>query len=143
MLKRVSPSEAFELINAEGFQYLDVRTEAEWNAGHPAGAHNVPFMVSGPTGLVPNDDFLRVVKSLYAADHRLVLGCKAGGRSLKAAKLLLSEGFTDIVDQRAGWDGLRDNFGRVTEPGWTAAGLPSEEATLGASYQELKSRSSG
>ena len=52
-----------------------------------------------------------------------MIGCKTGNRSLTAAKKLLAAGFSQIVEQRAGFGGARDAFGRL-EPGWQAAGLP-------------------
>ena len=36
-IKRVSPAEAKTLMD-EGYVYLDVRSEPEFAAGHPAGA---------------------------------------------------------------------------------------------------------
>lgn len=136
-VKRISPQEAAALCQSEGYTYLDVRTEAEWAAGHPAGAHNLPLLLSGPGGLVPNPRFLALALALYPKDTKLVVGCKSGGRSLKAATALIGAGFTAIVEQRAGWDGARNSFGKVTEPGWTQAGLPSEQETEGGSYAEL------
>ena len=46
-LKRISPAEAQALV-AEGWVYLDVRSEPEFAAGHPVGAHNVPLQHVGP-----------------------------------------------------------------------------------------------
>ncbi len=140
MSKRVSPAEALELTTREGFTYVDVRTEAEWKAGHPTGSQNVPFLLSGPSGMAPNPEFVEVMKKLHAPEAKLVLGCKAGGRSAKAVAALVAAGFTNLVDQRAGWDGVRDSFGKLTEAGWSPAGLPSETETPGLSYGELKSR---
>ncbi len=137
--RRVSPSEAKQLME-DGYIYVDVRTEAEWAAGHPAGAHNVPFMLAGPGGMVPNPEFMNVVEKLYDKEQKLVLGCKSGGRSLRAATAMLTAGFREVVDQRAGWDGSRNSFGQVSEQGWHQAGLPSEPSTPGASYAELKAR---
>ncbi|HEY4117950.1 MAG TPA: rhodanese-like domain-containing protein [Byssovorax sp.] len=134
--KRVSPSEAKDLLDA-GYTYVDVRTEAEYAAGHPKGALNVPIATSGPRGMEPNPRFAEVVEKLFAKDAKLVVGCKAGGRSLRAAEALTGAGFTSVVDQRAGWDGARDAFGQLVEPGWSPAGLPSETTTAGADYASL------
>ena len=59
---------------------------------------------------------------------------------MKAATVLIAAGFNDVVDQRAGYDGARDSFGRVTDVGWVEKGLPTEKETAGASYAELKQR---
>jgi rhodanese-related sulfurtransferase len=138
-IKRVSPAEALSLMG-EGYTYVDVRTEAEYAAGHPKGAVNVPVMNAGPGGMKPNPEFLGVMESVFAKDAKIVVGCKAGGRSLRAAEMLTGAGYTDVIDQRAGWDGPRDNFGALIEPGWSPAGLPAEDATAGGSYAELKQR---
>jgi rhodanese-related sulfurtransferase len=125
-LKRVSPEEAHALITNQQYEYVDVRTDAEFAAGHPKGARNVPFMLAGPQGMVKNPDFLDVMKAVYPLDARLVVGCKSGGRSLKAANELIAAGYTSIVDQRAGFDGARNSFGQVTEEGWSQKKLPTE-----------------
>jgi rhodanese-related sulfurtransferase len=141
-IKRVSPQEAHALVTEQGYVYVDVRTEAEWAAGHPVGAQNVPWAFSGPSGMSPNPDFLPTMQKLFEKSCPIVLGCKSGGRSLKAAQALVGAGFTAIVDQRAGFEGPRDSFGKVTEPGWSPAGLPVEKDTPGGSYAELKVKAS-
>jgi rhodanese-related sulfurtransferase len=121
-VKRISPKEAKALMD-QGWTYLDVRTEEEFRAGHPAKAMNVPFFVPGPPGqggLVANPGFLSTVEGRFAKDAQLVVGCMAGGRSLKAATALEQAGFKQIVDQRAGFGGNQ------TEPGWASEGLPVE-----------------
>lgn len=124
-MKRLSPKEAKELMD-EGWTYVDVRSEPEFQEGHPTGAFNIPLMHAGPAGLVPNPDFLRVMEAAFSKDAKLVLGCRSGGRSLKAAQLLEAAGYQHIVDQRAGFGGARDQAGRVTEAGWAAEKLPVE-----------------
>src|SRR5579872_4442418 len=105
-IKRVSPREANERL-AQGWIYVDVRTAEEFEAGHPAGAINVPLMHGGTGPMVPNAEFLPVMKAAFRTDAKIVVGCKSGGRSLRAAAALLAAGFTSVVDQRAGWDGAR------------------------------------
>ena len=141
-IKRISPAEAKQLVD-EGWIYLDVRSEPEFAAGHPSGAQNVPLMHAGPRGMTPNTDFLPMVEALYAKDAKLVLGCKSGGRSLRAAEMLTGAGYTSVVDQRAGFEGSRDAFGQLGEPGWAPAGLPVDTAMNGGSYVELKEKAGG
>ena len=132
-IKRISPEEARDLVDAQGYTYLDVRSVPEFEAGHPTGAYNIPLMHMGPGGMSPNPDFLAVVQKSFPADAKLVLGCKGGGRSLRAAELLQSAGFTSVVDQRAGFEG------NPTEPGWRPRGLPtSAEAQPGRAYESLR-----
>jgi rhodanese-related sulfurtransferase len=134
---RVSPAEAKKLLD-DGYTYLDVRSEPEFAAGHPAGAWNVPLMHAGLGGMRPNAEFLDVVQALFPKDAKVVVGCKAGGRSAKAAEMMVKAGYTGLADQRAGFEGSRDAFGALTEPGWAPAGLPVETTTPGGSYAELR-----
>lgn len=128
-IRRVSPAQAQSLLD-QGYVYVDVRSVPEFEAGHPKDAFNVP---------VTEPDFVTVMQAHFTPDTKIVVGCLAGGRSLRAAGLLVGAGFTDVVDQRAGWGGARDAFGTVTEPGWERAGLPSETRTAeGRSYEALK-----
>lgn len=113
---RISPEEAHAKMTGEGFTYVDVRTEAEFAAGHPKGAVNVPI----------GDGFVAAMEARFAKDAPIVLGCRAGVRSAKAAQALVTAGFTRLVDQRAGWEGARGSFGEIVEPGWSRVGLPSE-----------------
>jgi len=139
-VKRVSPAEAKALCD-QGYVYVDVRSEQEFQQGHPAGAYNIPLMHAGAAGMTPNSDFIAVMQLTFPKDSKLVIGCRSGQRSLRAAEALLNAGFSDIVDQRAGFDGPRDAFGTPTEPGWGAEGLPvSRTAATGRSYSELKIR---
>jgi rhodanese-related sulfurtransferase len=137
-VKRVSPEQARDLMSKEGYVYLDVRSVPEFAAGHPTGAYNVPLLDMGPGGMAPNPDFLAVVEKSFARDTRLVVGCKAGGRSAKAAAVLEQAGFTNVVDQTNGYDGTALPSGGV-EPGWKPKGLPtSTDAVAGRSYDALK-----
>lgn len=137
-IKRVSPEEAKALIEGEGYVYLDVRSVPEFDAGHPAGAYNIPIAHMGPGGMQPNPAFVAEVGEAFPTDTKIVLGCKAGGRSLRAAQALANAGYTDLVDQRAGFSGARDAFGQMQEPGWQGAGLDvAVEAEPGRSYTDL------
>jgi rhodanese-related sulfurtransferase len=135
-IERISSGDANARL-ADGWTYVDVRTVEEFEAGHPAGAFNVPWQLK--TG--QNPDFLHAMKALFADDAKIVLGCKAGNRSLKAAQALVAAGFTKLVDQRAGWDGARSPFGQVLEKGWLQLGLPREDgAPAGRSWIDLRSK---
>jgi rhodanese-related sulfurtransferase len=140
-VKRVSPAEARDLIEKQGYVYVDVRSVPEFVAGHPTGAYNVPLMNMGPGGMTPNPDFLAVMAT-FPKDAKLVVGCKTGGRSARAASMLESAGYTSLVDQRAGFEGAPDPAtGRISEPGWRPAGLPvSTEAGPDRTYEALKAR---
>jgi len=136
-ITRVSPAEAEKLMQ-DGYVYVDVRSEPEYAAGHPTGSQNVPFLHSGPSGMTPNAEFLEIMQALYPKDAKLVLGCRSGGRSLRAAEVLAGIGYTNVIDQRAGYEGPRNAFGAVIEQGWALVGLPTETETAGGSYAELR-----
>lgn len=123
---RISPAEAHAKMRDESFMYIDVRTEDEFAAGHPDGAFNVPLMNGSASGMEPNADFVSVMERAFAKDAPLVVGCKMGGRSARAARALTQAGFTRVLDQSAGWDGTKGPFGELVEPGWSRLDLPTE-----------------
>jgi rhodanese-related sulfurtransferase len=140
MIERISPDEAKRRLDT-GWAYLDVRSVAEFEQGHPTGAYNVPLMHMRANGMEPNADFMDVVRANFARDAKLVVGCKSGGRSLKAAEMLAAAGYSSVVDQRAGFGGARDPFGQLGEKGWEAAGLPvSSQPVEGRSWEELAAK---
>lgn len=125
----------------EDYTYVDVRSVPEYDAGHPAGAHNVPLLHRDPaTGMMqPNVQFLQVIQANYAKDAKLLVGCQMGGRSSQAAQILSSAGYTNVCNVLGGFGGARDRFtGQVLNEGWADAGLPVDtEPTAGGSYSEL------
>lgn len=138
--KLISPKEANDKLG-QGVAYVDVRTVEEFEEGHPPGALNVPLMFAGSRGMEQNVDFLATMASLFAKETPIVVGCKAGGRSRRAAQELADAGFACVFDQGAGWDGVRDPFGRVLEPGWVRQGLPTEAGQpTGRAWRDLKKR---
>jgi rhodanese-related sulfurtransferase len=139
-VKRVSPDEAHDLVQKEGYVYVDVRSIPEFEAGHPTGAYNVPIAHLGPAGMVPNPEFLSVMQKNFPRDAKIVVGCKSGGRSLQAANVLASAGYANVIDQRAGFQAGMDPAGRM-EPGWGPKGLPtSQKAEAGRGYDALRGK---
>jgi len=137
--RRVTVGEAHELMTTQGYTYVDVRTVAEFEAGHPQGAYNVPLMIDGPRGRGPNESLVPAVTATFPAkDQKLVVGCLAGPRAMRTAEMLAAAGYTNVVVCAAGWGGAADPFGRVTDPGWKASGLPTAtRAEPGRSWAEL------
>jgi rhodanese-related sulfurtransferase len=140
-VKRVSPQEADALVRDAGYVYIDVRSIPEFDGGHTAGAYNIPLMHATPSGMRPNGDFMSVVSAVFPKDSKLVVGCRSGNRSLRAAEALIAAGYENVVDQRAGHGGARDAFGQIQEAGWEGAGLevaddPHPERT----YESLLAR---
>jgi rhodanese-related sulfurtransferase len=138
-IKPVTPAEAAELMK-QGALYVDVRSEAEFEQGHPEGALNVPLLKNAPGGMAPNPDFLQDMQAAFGPTEALVIGCKAGSRSRRAAEMLASAGFSNLSDQVAGYDAGRDAFGRPL-PGWSRSNLPiGKGQPAGQSYPDVKNR---
>ena len=136
------PPDAYETLkkNPEAL-YLDVRTEGEFAAGHPAGAINIPVMVAkGPGQMQLNLDFVEVAEKVIPRGMKLVVGCMAGGRSQRACEMLEEAGYTDLTNVVGGFGGQRDASGKVVVAGWRDAGLPVTSELGDASYQAQRTK---
>ncbi|CAN6463904.1 unnamed protein product [Victoria cruziana] len=111
-IKSVPVHVAHELLQA-GYRYLDVRTAEEFNAGHPIGAINIPYMFKNGEEMTKNPMFLEQVSQHFGKGDQIIVGCKSGRRSLLAA--------TDMLT--AGYDGVTDVSGGYTD--WIEKGLPT------------------
>ena len=83
------------LSGDEGFILLDIRTEAEYQAGHIQGAQwfprgNLEFYVQ---------DFIA------DPDSKIILYCRSGGRSALATLTMLDMGYPNVVDLNGGFKG--------------------------------------
>ena len=90
-IKRVEAKEASELVE-KGWTLIDVRSELEFEEGHPKGAINIPWMHKTPGGMKKNEDFEKVIKRHVKTDQQIVLTCRSGNRSMKAAKAMSGMG---------------------------------------------------
>jgi rhodanese-related sulfurtransferase len=134
MGRRISADEAKDLMDQDGYVYVDVRSVPEFAAGHPTGAYNVPLLHMGPQGMAPNPQFMAAMEKAFAKDAKLIVACKGGGRSAQAAAMLEASGFTNVVDQRAGFEGH-------AEPGWRPKGLPvSTQAEAGRDWDAIAAK---
>jgi rhodanese-related sulfurtransferase len=144
----MSPREAHEIIGKEPARtlFLDVRTRAEaMYVGMPTVADAlVPYVEHQELmtdwderrhmyQLEPNSDFIQEAeirlkeKSLTKAD-RVILICRSGDRSARAADLLANAGFTRVYSITEGFEGdsAKDGpkAGQRIVNGWKNAGLP-------------------
>src|SRR3954462_10848099 len=124
---------------AEGYTYVDVRSVPEFDGGHPEQAVNVPlFHRDAHSGqMMPNREFLDVMRANFASDAKLMIGCQAGVRSAQAAEMLVLAGFGHVLNVTGGFGGARDPMtGAVRAEGWLQAALPVETAAIdGHSYE--------
>jgi rhodanese-related sulfurtransferase len=136
MVESIEPQAAHDMLTStEGAVYLDVRTPDEFAQGHPAGAYNIPVMEAGAFGMKPNPEFLAVALRVLSKDALVVVGCKAGPRSLMAAEALSQVGFTQLVNVAGGF------HGSPSVRGWSSCGLPSaKQPEPGRTWDELRKR---
>jgi rhodanese-related sulfurtransferase len=141
-IKQIDPKGAKDSLDGdERAVYLDVRTEAEFERGHPPGALNIPVLfLPGPgQPAIPNERFADEVARVIAPDRRIFVGCQVGGRSQRACEILATAGFSDLTNVQGGFGGARDRAGNVVAPGWTDSGLPVETGQPGGRcYADLK-----
>ena len=85
-VESVDAEEASALLASGQYGYLDVRMWEDFDAGHVAGARNVPYYLSvTPHGKVKNDRFVEQVTAIHGREDRIVVGCRQGVRSRLAA----------------------------------------------------------
>jgi len=86
----ISPVRVHELVSAGEATVVDVRTCAEFAAGHLPGAHHIPYT------------HLRARAGELGRDRPVVCYCRSGNRSARAAALLSRLGFT-AYNMRGGY----------------------------------------
>ena len=132
------PAGARELLAQGGWTYVDVRSVEEFEEGHVPGAYNVPLLFLGRGGMEPNPGFLAAMQRAFPRDARLVVGCKAGGRSARACELLAQAGFTELVNMHGGMHGYAGP-GAPPQAGWCACGFEvTREAQPGRTWGALQ-----
>ncbi len=91
-IKTVSVSEFENLIKENKGILVDVRTSGEFQKGHIEGAKMITI----------DDDFVKNIETINKEEPILVY-CRSGHRSMKAAKILESKGFTTIYNLDGGF----------------------------------------
>ena len=143
MIKQATPREtAAALEDIAESVYLDVRTEAEFAQGHPAGAYNVPIMLRDETGaMVENPEFVEVVRSTLGQAKAIFCGCQMGGRSTRAVSALQAADVTaELYNVAGGFGGGRHPDTGAQVAGWKDEGLPVETETNARGYASLRER---
>lgn len=80
----ISVEEASEKVHGNNVAFIDVRSPAEYAAGHAQGAHNIPL-----NQIIGRADELTAYDTVY-------LICQSGGRSGQVAAYLALEGINAI-----------------------------------------------
>ena len=85
---KITPEEAKKMIGESNLILLDVRTEEEFAAEHIEGAL-----------LIPDDEIAeRATAELPDKNATIIVYCRSGGRSQKAAEALAQLGYTKVYD---------------------------------------------
>jgi rhodanese-related sulfurtransferase len=143
----LTAAEAYKFVqnHSTNAVFIDVRTRPEVEfLGMPTVADaNIPYMLAGDWGdwdakkgtfkLAPNSGFLPAVEQLLAKkglnkESNIVVMCRSGHRSAKAAKLLAEAGYKNVYTVVDGYEGDKAKEGphkgqRVVN-GWKNANLP-------------------
>lgn len=143
----LTATEAYTMINNNSNKtlFVDVRTRAEVNfLGTPTLIDaNIPYMTpdnwsewdekKGTFKLAPNSDFLSAIENRLQTkglnkDDTIILMCRSGSRSSKAANLLKKAGYSNVYTVVDGYEGDKAKKGkhkgqRVVN-GWRNSNLP-------------------
>ena len=102
----VDVNQARELVS-RGALLLDVREDSEFDAGHAPGARHVPL------ALVPDH------VAEFPDDRQIVCVCRTGGRSARATKFLVENGF-DAMNLEGGMTAWVQDGGPLESDGGDA-----------------------
>jgi len=143
-MKEIGSQEAFDLLQRDPeCIYLDVRSIPEFEQGHPVRALNIPILHFSPgMGMMPNQEFSEVVEGNLPKKAKILIGCKTGMRSAQACEIMSRLGYSNVTNVRGGFVGVMDQFGDVTEPGWSLLRLPvCSGCEENSSYEALEKKS--
>ncbi len=91
MVKEIEPKSVKEKLDkGEPFILVDVREQQEWDAGHIQGAW-----------LMPLGSLDKRINELDR-NREIIVYCRSGKRSEKAARILLESGFQNIQNMKGG-----------------------------------------
>ena len=144
--KYLSAKEAAALKQSKGKEALlvDIRTQAEiFFVGEADGVDaNIPYLLAnfsiwddkkGRFLLTPNATFVDKMNALVSKaglnkDSTIIVMCRSGDRSARAADDLTKAGYTNVYSLVEGFEGdvakEGPNAGKRTVNGWKNAGLP-------------------
>lgn len=128
-IEQITPKQAKDLLDRDPEAvYLDVRSIPEFNAGHPVKSINIPLLHVQSGQMIPNPDFQKKVLETLAQDKKIVVGCKAGGRSQRACEIMEALGYTQLSNMLGGFSGgVHPETGDFVE-GWEDQGLPVQKS---------------
>ena len=142
----LTAQETHKMVSAESdnILFIDVRTPSEVEfVGAPKSIDaNIPYVLNDFTEWdekkkrfkkVPNSNFTVLLEDALNAkglnkEDKIVLMCRSGSRSAKAANLLHQAGYNNVYSVIEGFEGdsskVADTKGQRTVNGWKNSGLP-------------------
>ncbi len=143
----LTATEAHQFVNENNkdILFLDIRTRSEINfLGMPSNADaNIPYFMPESWSewndkkksfkLSPNSNFLTAVEERLQQkglnkDSKIILICRSGSRSAKAANLMHKAGYSNVYTVVDGYEGDKskatESKGQRVVNGWKNSGLP-------------------
>lgn len=106
-IKTVPQMDVFTLkhkLSVNGLQVLDVREKDEWDEGHIAGAHLMPYTHMARQLDIPS----QLPKLQLDKDHGVAVTCATGKRSSTAVSMLLQNGYDNVYNVTGGMEAWRN-----------------------------------
>ena len=101
--RQITMDEAVTIMKEESdYIILDVRTPEEYQTGHIPGAINVPNETIGT----------KEITELPRKDQLILVYCRSGNRSKKAAEKLSALGYSNVTE----FGGILDWKGKIVKP---------------------------
>ena len=85
----INGDEALKLVNEEQSIIIDVRTKEEYDSGHIKGSINIP---------IDTIELEKLEQVISSKENNIIVYCRSGNRSKKAAQLLVDLGYTNVYD---------------------------------------------
>ncbi|WP_086256669.1 rhodanese-like domain-containing protein [Campylobacter vicugnae] len=87
------------IMNDKNIQIIDIRTPNEWQYGVLRGA--ILVNLTDNNGYY-NEKFLDNIKSKIDPNKKIAIICRSGNRSQKASKILVDNGYKDVINLSGG-----------------------------------------
>lgn len=106
-VKQITPEEAYELVQTDTL-FVDVREKNETDCF----SYDLENIIYAP---LSNFEILSMAKLPQEKSTPIILACRSGGRSMRAAEFLENNGYKNLYNLSGGI------------LGWSEAGLPVKE----------------
>lgn len=85
--QKITPQDAKAYMEEGGYTVLDVRTAGEFAQIRIPGAVNHPV-----------EDIANISQTIPDKDTKILVYCRSGGRSRRAAEAMIAQGYTHVLD---------------------------------------------